>query len=69
MVYYSTLKLIFWVVVGVLALSFFGISLQEIVNSPAGRENFGFLFQLIVDAWHWLIAFIGSKISASAPAA
>ncbi|OGG68420.1 hypothetical protein A3H77_02600 [Candidatus Kaiserbacteria bacterium RIFCSPLOWO2_02_FULL_56_11] len=57
------LKLIFWIVVGVLALSFFGISLQEIVNSPAGRENFAYLFQLMVMAWQWLIELIQNKVS------
>ncbi|MDO8624057.1 MAG: hypothetical protein Q7R54_01755 [bacterium] len=59
------LKLIFWIVIGVLALSFFGISLQSIINSPAGQENFAYLWQLIVATWNWFIAFIQNKISGS----
>jgi hypothetical protein len=51
------LKLIFWIIVGVLALSFFGISLQAIVNSPVGQENFAYLWHLIVLLWQWLVSF------------
>ena len=51
------LKVIFWVVVGVLALSFFGISLQAIITSPVGQANFGYLWQLIVDGWNYLVQF------------
>jgi len=59
------LKLIFWIVVGVLALSFFGISLQSIINSPAGQENFAYLWQLVVAMWQWFVSFIQGKISGS----
>jgi hypothetical protein len=51
------LKLIFWVVVGVLALSFFGISLEAIITSPIGQANFAFLWQLITDGWNYLVQF------------
>ncbi len=45
------LKLIFWIIVLVLALSFFGISLRSIFESSAGQQNFGFLWQLIQSGW------------------
>lgn len=48
------LKLIFWVAVLVLALSFFGISIQAIVNSPTGQENFGYLYNLLLVGWRWI---------------
>jgi hypothetical protein len=51
-------KLIFWILVLVLGLSFFGISLQAIVNSPAGQENFSYLLYLLNQAWHWVIGLI-----------
>ncbi|HYF29070.1 MAG TPA: hypothetical protein VEA36_01735 [Candidatus Paceibacterota bacterium] len=35
----------------VLVLSFFGISIQSVVQSPAGQENFGFLWSLIKEGW------------------
>ncbi|MFA7302170.1 MAG: hypothetical protein WC030_00260 [Candidatus Paceibacterota bacterium] len=57
------LRLIFWIAVLLLALSFFGISIQAIINSPTGQENFGFAYQIalqiwnfILGIWHWLIA-------------
>ena len=49
------LKLIFWIVVLVLALSFFGISIQAIINSPAGQENIQYVLHLIVQAWQWIV--------------
>lgn len=45
------LKLVFWIIVLVLALSFFGISLRSIIESPAGQQNFNYLWQLIQAGW------------------
>ncbi len=56
------LRLIFWVVVGVLALSFFGISLQSIISSPAGQENFAYVWHLVVSLWNWLFQFFTNLI-------
>ena len=49
----SILRLIFWILVLVLALSFFGISLQAIINSPAGQANFAYVYHLLTQAWLW----------------
>lgn len=49
----SLLKLVFWVCILVLAFSFFGISIQAIVNSPAGQANFTYVFHLLTEAWQW----------------
>jgi hypothetical protein len=51
------LRLIFWTVVLILALSFFGISIQAIVTSPAGQENFSYVAELLVKAWRWISGF------------
>lgn len=51
------LKLIFWIVVGVLALSFFGISIQSIVNSSMGQENINFIWKLVVEGWNIVVQF------------
>ncbi len=51
------LKTIFWTLVLVLALSFFGISIQAIVNSPAGQENFAYIGGLLSQGWQWLVHF------------
>ncbi|HVB20252.1 MAG TPA: hypothetical protein VNF51_03165 [Candidatus Paceibacterota bacterium] len=52
------LKLIFWILILVLALSFFGISIQAIVSSPAGQANFAYLSNLLQHVWLWSTAWI-----------
>lgn len=59
---YAILKTIFWVFVLVLALSFFGISIKTIVESPAGQANFAYLFDLFHQAWQWFVHFAQTKI-------
>ena len=54
----SLLRLAFWAFVLLLALSFFGISIQSIMSSPAGQANFGYAFYWLVEAWNWLAAFV-----------
>lgn len=49
-------KLIFWIFVLVLGLSFFGISIQAIINSPAGQANFVYVFHLVGQGWQWVMA-------------
>ncbi len=46
-------KLIFWVFVLILALSFFGISIQAVINSPAGQENIEYVVNLFSHVWQW----------------
>ncbi len=59
---YAILKTLFWVFVLVLALSFFGISIKTIIESPAGQANFGYLIYLLSQAWQWLVHFAQIKI-------
>ncbi len=42
----------------VLALSYFGISIRHIVESPSGQDNFGYLTMIISDGWDILVAWI-----------
>jgi len=49
------IKTFFWGFVLFLALSFFGISLKAIIQSPTGQENVTFIAQLASDFWHWLL--------------
>lgn len=51
---FSTLRTIFWALVLLLALSFFGISIQEIVNSPVGQANFAYIHGVLSQFWQWL---------------
>ena len=48
-------RLAFWVFVLFLALSFFGISIQAIIASPAGQENVRYLAFLLAQGWHWIL--------------
>ncbi|MFA6503125.1 MAG: hypothetical protein WCT45_02625 [Candidatus Paceibacterota bacterium] len=52
------IRTIFWALVFLLALSFFGISLQAIVNSPAGQANFAYVSNLLSQLWLWCTAWI-----------
>ena len=52
------LNLLFWIFVLVLGLSFFGISIKAIIESPAGQSNFGYLLHLLSLLWQWLIIHI-----------
>ncbi|HEX8993829.1 MAG TPA: hypothetical protein VF803_01100 [Candidatus Paceibacterota bacterium] len=58
------LHLIFWVFILVLGLSYFGISIQAIINSPAGQANVAYLSNLLLQLWHWLLPYIQPLISA-----
>ncbi|OGG41002.1 hypothetical protein A2118_00390 [Candidatus Kaiserbacteria bacterium GWA2_50_9] len=47
------LRLVFWAIVLVLALSFFGISIQSIVNSPTGQANVAYITDVLTQVWQW----------------
>lgn len=47
--------LIIWVIVALLLLSFFGISLQSLVESPASQNNFTYLFHLLQQGWDYIV--------------
>jgi len=47
-------KLIALIVVAVLLLSYFGINIQKITESDAGKANFGYVWQLTQQVGAWL---------------
>jgi hypothetical protein len=49
------LKVIFYVVVIVLVLSFFGISLQHLIEAPTTQSNFSYVWSLVLDGWNQLV--------------
>lgn len=53
-------RLIIWAVVGLLALSFFGVSLKSLVESPTNKENVSFVSQLLHQGWGTLISWLHS---------
>ena len=56
------LKLIFWIFVGILVLSFFGITLESIINSPAGQENIAYLLSILKSIGTWFMERIAALI-------
>ena len=54
------LKLTVMIIIGLLILSFFGISLRTLVLSPTAQDNFKFAGTLIGQGWNWLVAWINS---------
>ncbi len=57
---YPLFKATFWIFVLLLAFSFFGISIQSVMNSPAGQENFGYALNLLSQAWQFSVHFVRS---------
>ncbi len=56
--YGRMLRIAFYVIVLVLALSFFGISIQSIVHSPAGQANFGYLGMVLATLWDFIVTLV-----------
>jgi len=57
------IKLILLVIGILLVLSFFGISVQGIIESPAGQANIGFVWGYILIAWNWLVDLVVSTFN------
>jgi hypothetical protein len=47
----------------ILALSFFGISIRHIVESPVGHDNFTFIWELVKAGGRILMAWIHTLIA------
>ncbi len=51
-------RLAIWIVIGLLALSFFGISLQNLVDSPTNQDNVSFLTTLVRAGWEMIVGWL-----------
>ncbi len=51
-------RLIIWIIIGLLALSFFGISLEALYNSQTNQENISFLSKLFMEGWNQIADFV-----------
>lgn len=51
------LHLLFWVFILILGLSYFGLSIETILNTPAGQENLAFVMRLLSDLWQWIVTY------------
>jgi hypothetical protein len=46
------LRIIFWVVVIILFLSFFGVSVQGLIENPTTQGNLQFVLGLVEEGWN-----------------
>jgi len=51
------LHILFYTVIAILILSFFGISLQSVIHSPQAQTNFAYLWSLVLQGWHYVQGF------------
>lgn len=56
-------RFIILVAILILALSFFGISIRAIVESPTGHDNFAFIWNIILNGWHVIRAWFELFVS------
>lgn len=56
------LRIVFWTVVVVLFLSFFGVSVQSLYESPTTQTNFGFVLGLVEEGWNTIWNFISGLV-------
>lgn len=57
-------RFIILVIILILALSYFGISIRDIAQSPTGQDNFSFVWMYVKDGWEILTQFIADLIDA-----
>ncbi len=56
------IKFIIILVILILALSYFGISIRHIVDSPTGQDNLTFVWNFIVNGWHIVTSWFASLV-------
>lgn len=56
------LRIIFWTVVAVLFLSFFGISVQSLFENETTQTNFDFVIGLVEEGWDTIWGFISGLV-------
>lgn len=49
------LKLIIYILVGLFVLSFFGVSVQHIIESPTTQANFDYVETLLAQGWEDIV--------------
>lgn len=57
------LRIVFWVIILVLFLSFFGISVESLFESPTTQSNFHFVLGLAGQGWETIWNFISGAVT------
>ena len=55
-------RFIILVIILILALSYFGISLRDVAQSPTGQDNFSFVWAYVKDGWEIITALVAELI-------
>lgn len=55
-------RFIILVIILILALSYFGISIREIAESPTGEDNLSFVWARVMEGWDLLVVFLSNAI-------
>jgi hypothetical protein len=58
-------RLIIICIIAILALSYFGISIRHIAESPTGVDNFTYVWTHVLEGWHILLGWLSDLIGAS----
>lgn len=56
------IRIIFWTIIIVLFLSFFGISVQSLFENPTAQTNFGFVLSVAEEGWNTIWGFISGSV-------
>lgn len=46
------IRLIIYIIIILLIISYFGLNIRTIVNSPAGQENFTYVQEIMINVWN-----------------
>ena len=53
------IRILMWTAIAVLVMSFFGISIQAVVESPAGQENIDYVLGFLKAGVAFILHFLG----------
>lgn len=57
-------RFIILIIVLILALSYFGISIRDIAQSPTGEDNFTFVWNYVKEGWEIITSVLAGLIEA-----
>lgn len=56
------IRIAFWTVIIVLFLSFFGISVQSLFESPLAQNNLSYVWNLVVSGFRFIVTLVAPVI-------
>lgn len=56
-------RFIILILIAIIALSYFGISIRHVVESPTGQDNFEFVWMQVKDGWEIITAVIAKLLA------